>query len=168
MRLSCYLTFLAVALAAWPTARGQVPDGRTELAANAALQYWMAFSQLPALDKDQEKVLGELQTISVDDPAVSKLLAASQSSLMFLHRGAALKQCDWGLDYNGGISMLLPPRGKARELARLAALDARRAFEHGNWKAGRRDMTSMMVLARHASRDPVMMGLLWRRGVGGW
>jgi hypothetical protein len=167
MRMSCYLTFMAVALAAWPTARGQVPDGRTELAANAALQYWMAFSQLPALDKDQEKLLSEWNAASADDPAVNKLLAASQSSLMFLHRGAALTQCDWGLDYNDGISMLMPQLAKARDLARLAALDARRAFEHGNWKAGRRDMTSMMVLARHASRDPVMIGLLVRLSLEG-
>src|SRR5436190_15732006 len=86
----------------------QIPDGRTELAPNAALQYWLAFSQLPALDKDQEKLIGELQTVSTTDPAVSKLLGASQQSLMFLHRGAQLKKCDWGLDYYDGISMLMP------------------------------------------------------------
>jgi hypothetical protein len=145
----------------------QVPDGRTELAANAALQYWQAFSQLPTLDKDQEKLIGELQTVSVNDPAVNKLLGASQQSLMFLHRGAQLKKCDWGLDYNDGISMLMPQLSKSRDLARLAALDARRAFENGNWKAGRRDLTSMMVLARHASRDPVMIGLLVRLALEG-
>src|SRR5262245_30265088 len=172
MRLLSYLSLLALALAASPMARGQAPggqapDGRTELAANAALQYWMAFSQLPAIDKDQEKLLSEWTTSSANDPAVNKLLGASHQSLMFLHRGAALKQCDWGLDYNDGISMLMPHLAKARDLARLAALDARRAFEQGNWKAGRRDMTSMMVLARHASRDPVMIGLLVRLNLEG-
>jgi hypothetical protein len=156
------LVWIAPAAIAPATATAQVPDGRTELAANAALQYWQAFSQLPVPDKEQEKVLGQWNTVPLDDPAVTKLLADSQQSLMFLYRGAALKQCDWGLDYNDGISMLMPQLAKSRDLARIAALNARRAFENGNWKAGRRDMTSMMVLARHASRDPVMIGLLVR------
>jgi hypothetical protein len=168
MRLFRYPTLLlALAFAANSAARAQVPDGRTELAANAALQYWQAFSQMPALDKDQEKLLSEYSSVSLNDPAVNKLLDASQTSLMYLHRGAALPSCDWGLDYNDGISMLMPHLVKARDLARLAALDARRAFEHGNWKAGRRDMTSTMVLARHVGRDPVMIGLLVRLGLEG-
>src|SRR5262245_539766 len=129
MRFFCFLTlFVSLLGLELPRASAQVPDGRTELAANAALQYWQAFSQLPTLDKEQEKLLGELQTVSIDDPAVNKLLAASQQSLMFLHRGAQLKKCDWGLDYNDGISMLMPQLSKARELGRLATLDARRAF----------------------------------------
>jgi hypothetical protein len=61
----------------------------------------------------------------------------------------------------------MPHLAKARDLARLAALDGRRAFEQGNWKAGRRDATSMMVLARHVGRDPVMIGLLVRLGLEG-
>jgi hypothetical protein len=153
---------LCLILAPASLCEAQAPDGNSDLANNAALQYWMAFSQLPPLDKDHERVLNELHTISVDDPAVGKLLAASHSSLMFLHRGAALPRCDWGLDYNDGISMLMPHLAKSRDLARLAALDAHRAFENGNPKAARRDLTSIMVLARHASRDPVMIGLLVR------
>lgn len=168
MRLRRFVALLIALVCLTPlAATGQVPDGKSELAANAALQYWQAFSQLPALDKDQEKLLGELNAVSVADPAVSNLLGASQQSLMFLHRGAALQRCDWGLDYNDGISMLMPHLAKSRDVARLAALDARRAFENRNWKAGRRDLTSMMVLARHIGRDPVMIGLLVRLGIEG-
>jgi len=156
------LTFLAQAVAT-----AQVPDGRSDLATNAALQYWQAFSQMPTLDKDQERVLGEWSTVSLDEPAVNKLLDASRASLMYLHRGAALAKCDWGLDYNDGISMLMPHLAKARDLARLAALDGRRAFEHRNWKAGRQCATSIMVLARHVGRDPVMIGLLVRLNLEG-
>jgi hypothetical protein len=168
MRFFRFLTLLVSVLALEiPPASAQVPDGRTELATNAALQYWQAFSQLPTLSKEQEKLLAELQTASIDDPAVNKLLDVSQQSLMFLHRGAQLKKCEWGLDYNDGISMLMPHLGKARELGRLAALDAKRAFEQGNWKAGRRDLISMMTLARHASEDPVIIGVLVRVAMDG-
>jgi hypothetical protein len=148
-------------------ARAQLKEGNGGLSDNAALQYWQGFSQLPVLDKDQEKLLTEPNSFAVNDPAVTKLLGASHQSLTFLHRGAELKNCDWGLYYKDGISMLMPHLAKSRDLARLAALDARRAFENGNWKAGRRDMTSMMVLARHVGRDPVMISLLVRLGIEG-
>jgi hypothetical protein len=162
-------TPLVIALAALlpAIARAQLKEGKGEFSDNAALQYWQAFSQLPALDKDQDKLLGELLSVAVDDAAVTKLRAAAHQSLTFLHRGAALKNCDWGLDYNDGISMLMPHLGKSRDLARLAALEARWAFEKGHWKLGRRNMTSIMVLARHVGRDPVMISLLVRLNLEG-
>jgi hypothetical protein len=168
MRITRYLILLIALAACFPlAAAAQVGDGKSELSPNAALQYWQAFSFLPTLDAAGEKALAESGTIAITDPAVEKLLGSSHQSLMFLYRAAPLKQCDWGLDYNDGISMLMPHLAKSRDLARLAALDARRAFENRNWKAGRRDMASMFVLARHVGRDPVMIALLVRLGIEG-
>jgi hypothetical protein len=79
-----------------------------------------------------------------------------------MERGARLKRCDWGLDYNDGMGMLLPYLAKARDLARLAVLDARHDFEQGNWKAARADATAIMTLGRHAGRDPIMICVLVR------
>src|SRR5688572_16792276 len=78
-------------------AAAQPAESQTDLGANAALQYWQAFSHLPASDAAQEKVLSEWATISLDDPAVKKLLAGSHTSLMYLRRGAKMQRCDWGL-----------------------------------------------------------------------
>jgi len=164
---SLLLALAAAALLPCNAAVAQGPEKKSDLAANAALQYWLAFSQMASLDKDQEKLLADWSTVPVDDPAVEKLLGSSQTTLMFLHRGAPLPRCDWGLEYNDGISMLMPHLAKARDLARLAALDGRRAFEHKNWKAARRDATSMMVLARHIGQDPVMIALLVRLAMEG-
>jgi len=153
--------------AAWAQVGNAQPDVKSDLAANAALQYWQAFAQLPTLDKDQEKILSEWNAVSLDDPAVQKLIAASQSSLMYLHRGAALSRCDWGLDYGDGISMLMPQLAKARDLARLAALHARSEFERGNKRGARDDATAMMILARHVGREPVMICVLVRQLIEG-
>jgi hypothetical protein len=136
-------------------------DFAAELADNAALQYWKAFSFLPALSAEQEKLLTEWQTVPLD-AKVNELLAASQNSLMFLHRGAKLKECDWGLDDQDGISMLMPHLAKAHTLARIAALDGRRAFESGNQGTARHNATSIMALARHVGRYPTMICLIVR------
>jgi hypothetical protein len=168
MRIVCCSILLFALGACFPlVVAAQAGDGKTDLSPNAALQYWQAFSLLPTLDAAGEKALAESNTIAITDPAVEKLLGPSHQCLMFLHRAARLKQCDWGLDYNDGISMLMPHLAKSRDLARLAALDARRAFENRNWKAGRRDMMSMMVLARHIGRDPVMIALLVQLNIEG-
>jgi hypothetical protein len=129
---------------------------------NAALQYWQAFAQLPALDEEQEELLNDWRTVSLSDPAVEKLVADSQKSILYLRRGAYCSHCDWGLDYNDGISLLLPHLAKSRSLARLAALDARYKYERGNRNAVPANAHAMMTMARHVGRDPIMVCLLVR------
>ena len=98
--------------------------------------------------------------------AVLKVIAASENSRVYLHRGARLRRCDWSLDYADGINLRLPYLSKARELARLTALHARHAFAQGHWQAGVEDAADLMTLARHvACRDdagtgPTLLALL--------
>jgi hypothetical protein len=143
-------------------AMAQRPAGQSELGPNAALQYWQAFAQMPALSEEQQKILDEWSTVSLKDPAVEKLATEAHKSMMYLHRAARLERCDWGLDYDDGVSLLLLHLPKARELARLAALHARYEMERGNSRALRDDAFGMMVLARHIGRDPAMICVLVR------
>ncbi len=147
-------------------ARAQASNDKQDPAANAALQYWKAFSSMPNLDKEQEKLLDEWHQAPLGD-AAKKLIADSQNSLMFLHRGAKMPYCDWGLDYNDGMSLLLPHLQEARDLARLAALHARYEFEQGNKKALRDDAMAMMTMARHVGRDPIMICILVQHVIEG-
>ena len=101
------------------TAQAQTPGAKADLAPNAAVQYWQAFAQMPTFDKDQEKLLADWNTVSLNDAAVKSLITGSRASLMYLHRGAKMRHCDWGLDYNDGISLMLPHIAKARDLAAL-------------------------------------------------
>jgi hypothetical protein len=157
------VTLLLFFALAWTShARSQAPDVKSDLAGNAALQYWQAFAQMPTLDKNQEKILGEWSTVALDDAAVEKLVVDSRASLKYLHRGANEKRCDWGLDYSDGISLMLPHLAKARDLARLAALHARYEFQRGNKTALRDDATAIMALGRHVGRDPILICILVR------
>jgi hypothetical protein len=156
--------FLTAAAMLLPNAlaTAQQVAGQSELGANAALQYWQAFIQMPALNEEQQKILDEWKTVSLKDPAVEKLVADAHNSMKYLHRAARVERCDWGLDYDDGISLLLMHLPKARDLARLAALHARYELERGNSRAFRDDATAMMGLARHVGRDPIMICVLVR------
>jgi hypothetical protein len=165
MRLWKLLTLLLpLALFRPGPAAAQAPDAGTDLAANAALKYWEAFALVPALDADQEKLLGDWSKVPLDAAAL-KLLAASEKSLLYLHRGAQLRRCDWSLDYQDGMELLLPYLAKARDLGRLAALHARQEFAQGRWKAGADDAIAILALARHVGSDPIMLCILVRYGI---
>jgi hypothetical protein len=116
---------------------------------------------MPTLDKEQEKLLEQWDKAPLDAAAL-KLINASRNSLLYLHRAAKMPRCDWGLDYDDGIMLLLPHLGKARDLARLAALHARHEFDQGHWQAGIDDAKAIMVLGRHAGRDRTLISLLVR------
>lgn len=126
---------------------------------NAALQYWQAFAMLPALDAQQEQLLDNRATAALDGAAI-KLLTDSRASLMFLTRASKLRECDWGLDYHDGASMYLPHLNKARTLARIAALETRRAFEAGEYDRARDIAFGMLAMARQVGGDRTMVSML--------
>jgi hypothetical protein len=150
--------FLPLVLVLSPAspATAQAPDAKPNLGANAAGKYWQAFALLPNLDKDQETLLEQWNKVPLDATAL-KLIDASRGSLEYLHRGAKLPHCDWSLDYQDGPFLRLPYLSKARNLARLVALNARHEFEEGHWKAGADDVTDLLKLARHLETDPIMI-----------
>jgi hypothetical protein len=154
---------LAVVLPGASPAAAEVPtpDAKLDPSANAALKYWQAFALMPSLDKDQEKLLADWNKVPLDDTAL-KLIAASKESREYLLRGAKSRTCDWGLDYEDGMGLLLPHLAKARDLARLAALHARHEIEQGRVEAGAEDAAAILALARHVGSDPIMISILVR------
>jgi hypothetical protein len=148
---SGFLVVPLVGLLLCAPAFGQpTPKGNT----NAAIKYWQAFGLMPTPTKDQETILHDWEKVSLD-AAAQKLIDQSKNSLDYLHRATKLDKCDWGLDYDDGIRMLLPHAGKARTLAQLAALRARSEFEKGDTKAGVADVVTILNLARHVQTDPM-------------
>jgi hypothetical protein len=160
MSRSIIAALLPISLLLAPLAQAQIPDSDPHTAGNAALQYWQAFVLMPTLDKEQEELVEKWSTVSLDDPQVAKLVENSRTSLMFLHRGAAMANCEWGLKYDDGMGMLMPHMSRARDLARLAALRGRYEFERGNWKVGRNDAQAIVTLGRHVGREPVLIARL--------
>ena len=146
-------------VAARAQAPGAEPGARSDLGANAAMKYWEGFALLPPLDQDQERLLEEWQKVPLDAAAL-KLIGRSELSRVYLYRGAKLAQCDWSLDYEDGIRLLLPHLPKSLTLARLTALHARHEFEQGHWSAGWDDVTVILKLARHVEMTPIMIGNL--------
>jgi hypothetical protein len=152
---------IALAMVMAVTTNGEAPPAIVfpAVSNNAALQYYQAFITLPALTDEQEKLLDNRATAPLDAAAL-KLLGDSHASFMFLTRASKLRECDWGLDYSDGANMYLPHLAAARTLARLAALEVRRAFEVGQADRAYEVAFGMVALARQVGGDRTLINML--------
>jgi hypothetical protein len=125
----------------------------TPLGQNAALWYWQAFAHMARLDDEQRKLLSAPPAAPAPGAEAAALADAGKDALLYLHRGAAIPACDWGLHPEDGPYLLLPHLAKGRDLARLACLRARGEFARGDGPAGVDDAADTLVMARHLSAD---------------
>ncbi len=139
-------------LVAGPAAAGD------DLAANAALKYWQAFSTMPKLDGKEQPA--DLASMPLDDKAKA-LVASADYSLEQMHFGAALPRCVWAVSLEeDGIRTRLPECQAARTLAGLARLRIRLRFEEGNTAGAVDDAVDALTLGRHVSRDGTLIAVL--------
>jgi len=130
-----------------------------ETAPNAALQYWQGFAELPVMDQAQRDIVEHFATAELNDQA-TKLIEASSNSLRQLRRGAAINECDWGLNKQDGLMMLLPHLAKARDLARIACLRARLEFQRDDAPAALEDLGDVILFARQTGAGSTLIALL--------
>jgi hypothetical protein len=153
----CLAAFTTIAVLAAPTPAQQQPRPARPggLGQNAALRYWQAFAHLPRLDEQQQKLLSAAGATdgSPPDPAAAEIVQSGKDALLYLHRGAAIGPCDWGLHREDGPYLLLPHLAKGRDLGRLACLSARVDFAKGENARGVEAAGDTLVLARHLSTD---------------
>jgi hypothetical protein len=126
---------------------------------NAALQYWQAFATLPRFTDAENKKIRDPLTTPVDAD-LRKILTKAEYSLQMLHRGAAVRRCDWGISYQDGVYTLLPHADAARVLTSLACLRGRLRFEAGQNAEAIDDLLAAMTLSRHASLDRSLLTVL--------
>ncbi len=140
-------------------APAQNPAAKASLTANAALQYYQGFQLLAALGKDQTKIIKAWDRVPLDDAALQVIQGGDQT-LTYLHRGARLPGCEWGLDRHDGPFLLLPYLEPALTTARLAGLRARVRFDRAMRAEGVDDLLAALALARHVGADAIPICLL--------
>ena len=154
-----------VSLAAPGTAAAAADPAEELTAGNAALAYWQAFAAMPS-DAAEVGIIDNWSTTAFDKASLA-LLDSSAYALSELRRGARMKSCDWGMDYNRGPELRMPHLAKSRQLARLAMLRARHHFEHGKPRDGVVDALSALKLGHDAGADPILIAILVQHGVEG-
>jgi hypothetical protein len=147
------------ALAA-PLALPAEPGVRLEGPRNAALVYWRVWDMLPreGWTKAQEEYSRDPAWAPSAD--LSKVLVENQGAVTKAISASRLPECDWGLDYQDGVGMLMPHLGKMRGMGRLLLADARRLLAAGDTAGAAERIAACVRLSRHCRGDGVLISSL--------
>ncbi len=127
---------------------------------NAAQAYIAAWD---SLSPDVRGVLSNR-----DDERQGSALLEHQAYVERLIAAAMMEKCDWGLDYNGGLELLLPHLGLMRSSARTLASDASRLMKLEGTPEQRaqhereamRRIIAVLRMSNHVSRDRILISAL--------
>lgn len=127
---------------------------------NAALRYWIAFSEMQDLSADkptqdllEKTVSGETP---FDEKKIAPILDANKFAIEIMQRGTELPDCDWGLEYSSGISASIAYAPRARALSRLNTLEGMRQLAAGDTQSA----TNTWLAGVRFSRDMARGGSL--------
>jgi hypothetical protein len=139
------LTLALIAFAFVAPANAQLPYPADTK--NAALRYWIAFSEMKDLptDKATQDLLEKTLSAEAlwDEKKIAPILDANKFAMDIMRRATKLPDCDWGIEYKQGTNASIAYAPRARALARLNTLEGMRQLAGGNtqsatdtWLAG--------------------------------
>ena len=162
MKLRLFLAslFLLVgANLAWPQVKNP-PETR-----NAALRYWMAFSEMqdPPADKATQDLLENTLAgkEAWNEEKLGPILDSNDEAIRIMQRATKLPDCDWGLEYGEGPRASVAYGPRARALARLNTLEGMREMANGNSQAAVDTWLAGVRFSKHlANGGSLIFGLI--------
>jgi hypothetical protein len=146
-----------------------VPSWATKAAdRNAALAYLSADNNLP---RTLGEALAEIDWDKVPTAPggeipepfakASKVFSEGcEQSVRTMLIASTRERCDFELEYEGGVSMLMPHLGRMRQLARTLRFDARQEFLAGRPGQAAERVAAMYRMAAHVSNDRILISSL--------
>lgn len=157
----------AIVMASWLAAPACAADPpANDLGQNAALRYWFGIELLHnKIKSDQEEMIDDARRDNPLLPEAVKLVEQCEYPLRYLHQGAAITACDWGLNYEDGYTILLPHLNWMRTFARVATLRAAQRFASGDNMGGVEDIADTLALSRHTGTHDILICILVQRAI---
>jgi hypothetical protein len=136
---------------------------------NAALRYWIAFSEMQdlATDKSTQELLEK--TLSGEAPWDEKKLApildANKAAIDIMQRATRLPECEWGLEYNQGSRASIAYAPRARALSRLNTLQGIRQLATGDAQSAINTWLAGVRFSQDFARGGSLIFTLMAKGV---
>ncbi len=137
---------------------------QSDSSANAALRYWVIFSQI---SQDRAAKLRDIdfdKILTVEDAraalANAEFAVENNELITSLIEATRIPRCDFGIDMSQGPFALMPHLGQIRTCSRLLRLDARRLLLEGKHDEAAGRIAAILRLANHVSVDKIMISSL--------
>jgi len=125
---------------------------------NAALLWWR-YGEM--IDEALERGVGEESEAAAPSPDRASLLVEHQPAIEGMLRAGAVANCDFNIEYDVGMERLeMPHLGRARSIARVLAMDARRLLAEGDVAGATDRIVALVQLSRHLRSDRTLIGAL--------
>ena len=152
-KLTKALCVALILLVSTPSVFAYPPD-------NAAVLYYRACHWYTA-DETMENALRDLSKGSIEvDEKIKKFVGKNRNAIDFAIDAADVPNCDWGLDYSKGISMVFLPLGTFRKMGWVILGEAEIFAGEGDYKSALEHCLSVKKMARHLSETPLVTFLV--------
>ena len=120
---------------------------------NAAVSYYLACLSYRA-DPEMRDMLKDFidGKIEVNDN-IKQYIRSNRGAIKFTITAADVQNCDWGLDYSEGMSMVIPHLSHLRNLARLVTAEAKVAAAERNYELAIDRCLSVLKTSGHIGDD---------------
>ncbi len=131
---------------------------------NAALRYWMAFAEMndsPISAEDAAQMDAIVNGKAPwDEQKIGPLVEQNREAIETMIRGTRLPHCEWGIEYDLGPDAPIAYLPKARALARLNGLYAKRLANSGDYDSAVRATVAGIRFAHHLAENASFLGTL--------
>ncbi len=132
------------------TANTAVPPSHPPDPDNAALLYYQAFLSCPKADEPLDTQLRDFADGKIAlNKEIEDYIGYYRSAIKLAIVASELRECDWGLRYSEGLSMILAHLAQMRTLGRILIADARVMASRGEHEEALARCVTVLKITRH-------------------
>jgi len=127
---------------------------------NAALLYYQAFLSCPKADEPLDTQLRDFADGKIAlSKEIEDYVESCRSAIKLAIAASELRECDWGLRYSEGFSMILAHLAQIRTLGRILIADARIMASRGEHAEALVRCVTVLKITRHVG-DKTLISIL--------
>jgi len=128
---------------------------------NAALLYYQAFLSCPKADEPVDTQLRDFADGKIAlNKEIEGYVESCRSAIKLAIAASELRECDWGLRYSEGFSMILSHLAQIRTLGRILIADARVMASRGEYAEALARCVTVLKIARHVGDKTLISTLV--------
>jgi len=128
---------------------------------NAALLYYQAFLSCPKVDEPLDTQLRDFADGKIAlNKGIEDYVESCHSAIKLAIAASELRECDWGLRYSEGFSMILSHLAQIRTLGRILIADARVMASRGEYAEALARCVTVLKIARHVGDKTLISTLV--------
>jgi len=128
---------------------------------NAALLYYQAFLSCPKVDEPVDTQLRDFADGKIAlNKEIEDYVESCRSAIKLAIAASELRECDWGLRYSEGFSMILAHLAQTRTLGHILIADARIVASRGKYAEALARCVTVLKITRHVGDKTLISTLV--------